>query len=272
MPLKDYPADWIDPLSEPAVALAAYVWKTDEATAWSRLSAAIKNEELSDPLPFTEFQGYIRLFIPDSSPSQTILPPAKKQIEIDEDWIKSLKDRIKPNSIQSVDIEPYRLSPPSLAQRIKGVLRNVVWQPFLIFLCVVAFIIGQTSTSTQPIPTATPNISLTNTAWNMEVHATLTARACLEDTMNNVPFEYSRCNDNPLTEEPEDIPYYFDGESIDSATCLIKGNISFETGERIYHLPGQEFYDVTIIDTSEGERWFCTEAEAQAAGWRKARQ
>ncbi|MGY6633889.1 MAG: thermonuclease family protein [Alkalilacustris sp.] len=54
-------------------------------------------------------------------------------------------------------------------------------------------------------------------------------------------------------------------------TCQIKGNIN-ASGERIYHLPGQRFYDVTRIDTAAGERWFCTEDDARAAGWRAARR
>ncbi len=49
--------------------------------------------------------------------------------------------------------------------------------------------------------------------------------------------------------------------------CVIKGNINSK-GERIYHVPGGRYYDRTKIDTSKGERWFCTEAEAKAAGWR----
>lgn len=53
--------------------------------------------------------------------------------------------------------------------------------------------------------------------------------------------------------------------------CVIKGNIS-RTGERIYHMPGQAFYDQTRINTSAGQRWFCSEAEARRAGWRKARR
>ena len=52
--------------------------------------------------------------------------------------------------------------------------------------------------------------------------------------------------------------------------CLIKGNIN-KKGEKIYHLPGQQYYDETIITPSKGERYFCTEAEAQSAGWRKAK-
>lgn len=52
--------------------------------------------------------------------------------------------------------------------------------------------------------------------------------------------------------------------------CAIKGNIS-KSGQ-IYHLPGQKFYDETRISPTRGERWFCSEAEATAAGWRRAMQ
>ncbi len=50
----------------------------------------------------------------------------------------------------------------------------------------------------------------------------------------------------------------------------IKGNVSYNSGERIYHVPGQYHYEDTVISASRGERWFCTEADARAAGWRKA--
>ena len=53
--------------------------------------------------------------------------------------------------------------------------------------------------------------------------------------------------------------------------CQIKGNISSK-GVRIYHLQGQELYERTRISTVKGERWFCSEAEAKAAGWRRARR
>lgn len=52
--------------------------------------------------------------------------------------------------------------------------------------------------------------------------------------------------------------------------CSIKGNISIETGNKVYHVPGAEDYESTVIDPSKGERWFCTESEAIANGWRKA--
>lgn len=52
--------------------------------------------------------------------------------------------------------------------------------------------------------------------------------------------------------------------------CVIKGNVAFDTGELIYHVPGQAHYDETVIREEYGERWFCTEDEAVAAGWRKS--
>ncbi len=55
-----------------------------------------------------------------------------------------------------------------------------------------------------------------------------------------------------------------------SGSCLIKGNIS--ASGRIYHMPGGKHYDRTRIDESRGERWFCTEAGARAAGWRRTRR
>ena len=61
------------------------------------------------------------------------------------------------------------------------------------------------------------------------------------------------------------------GERLEAAAvsgagdCSIKGNIS-RKGTRIYHVPGGAFYARTRIDTAKGERWFCTESYAQAAG------
>ena len=66
-------------------------------------------------------------------------------------------------------------------------------------------------------------------------------------------------NPQPQTEQPEE-----------KTNCVIKGNINAQ-GEKIYHVPGQKYYDVTVIDTSKGERWFCTENEAVANGWRKSK-
>lgn len=54
------------------------------------------------------------------------------------------------------------------------------------------------------------------------------------------------------------------------AGCDIKGNIN-RKGQRIYHLPGTEHYVQTQVDPAQGERWFCSEEQARAAGWRAAR-
>jgi endonuclease YncB( thermonuclease family) len=50
------------------------------------------------------------------------------------------------------------------------------------------------------------------------------------------------------------------------AGCPIKGNISKQG--KVYHAPWSPFYLKTKIDTSKGERWFCSEEEAVKAGWR----
>ena len=52
--------------------------------------------------------------------------------------------------------------------------------------------------------------------------------------------------------------------------CTIKGNISINTGNKVYHLPGMEDYESTVITREKGERWFCSESEAIENGWRKA--
>ena len=54
------------------------------------------------------------------------------------------------------------------------------------------------------------------------------------------------------------------------AGCDIKGNISSGSGNRIFHVRGQRDYERVSIKVNKGERWFCTEQEAWAAGWRKA--
>jgi cold shock CspA family protein len=52
--------------------------------------------------------------------------------------------------------------------------------------------------------------------------------------------------------------------------CVIKGNISVNSGMKYYHLPGMKDYEATEISPEKGERWFCTEEEARANGWVKA--
>lgn len=69
-------------------------------------------------------------------------------------------------------------------------------------------------------------------------------------------------NDTPTISCPTGCTRHVNG-------CDIKGNIS-DSGEKIYHIPGQEYYLSTRIVSADGERWFCTETEARANGWRKS--
>lgn len=52
---------------------------------------------------------------------------------------------------------------------------------------------------------------------------------------------------------------------------MIKGNINAKC-RRIFHVPGQEDYAATRIDTAKGERWFCSPAEAAERRWGAARR
>jgi endonuclease YncB( thermonuclease family) len=75
----------------------------------------------------------------------------------------------------------------------------------------------------------------------------------LSEAQNIAPWEWRRVGNSASTTTP--------------SACNIKGNINSK-GDRIYHVPGSRSYSVTKINTSKGERWFCSEAEARAAGWR----
>lgn len=59
--------------------------------------------------------------------------------------------------------------------------------------------------------------------------------------------------------------------SAQSTDCKIKGNIN-QKGDRIYHVPGSRDYERTVLNEATGERWFCSESEAIAAGWRAPRR
>lgn len=75
-----------------------------------------------------------------------------------------------------------------------------------------------------------------------------------------------------ITESKEELPTWKKARHlVDSKPGRIKGNIS-EWGEKIYHLPGQKWYNFTAIDESQGERWFRTEEQAITAGWRKSHE
>lgn len=87
--------------------------------------------------------------------------------------------------------------------------------------------------------------------------------AAERDAQENTRGLWNACSANSLENSSSFQPQQSD--------CKIKGNIS-SSGEKIYHMPGQYYYEKTVIDTSRGEKWFCTEDEAQTVGWRKAKK
>jgi endonuclease YncB( thermonuclease family) len=55
-----------------------------------------------------------------------------------------------------------------------------------------------------------------------------------------------------------------------SPNCVIKGNIDKATWEHLYHLPSCRHYNQIVLDTDMGEQFFCSESDAQAAGFHLA--
>ena len=58
----------------------------------------------------------------------------------------------------------------------------------------------------------------------------------------------------------------------ETAESVIKGNVDLRTQDRLYHVPGGLFYNTTVVDKSQGDRWLCTEEQAVAEGWRKSKR
>ena len=124
--------------------------------------------------------------------------------------------------------------------------------------------------TTSPTPTATGTSSQTATSTATVLPLpTYTATATVMPTFTATATSTS----TPFaTVTPTHTPTYAPTHTAVPEHCRIKGNINVESGERVYHTPDSPWYERTEIDTEAGERWFCTEREAQAAGWRAPRQ
>lgn len=64
---------------------------------------------------------------------------------------------------------------------------------------------------------------------------------------------------------------YVDVQPHDMGSGPIKGNVNSK-GEKIYHMPDQRDYNKIIMKAEEGDRYFQTEDEARAAGFRPAKR
>ena len=75
-----------------------------------------------------------------------------------------------------------------------------------------------------------------------------------------------------ITPRPTWTPYPTRTQSAEcqspSCGCVIKGNINSD-GKKIYHCPNSPNYDEVRINKT-GERYFCTEADALAAGFTRS--
>ena len=55
-----------------------------------------------------------------------------------------------------------------------------------------------------------------------------------------------------------------------TSEAVIKGNVDLRTQDRVFHPPGGLFYNTTVVDENQGDRWLCTEEQAITEGWRKS--
>ncbi|MBI5356962.1 thermonuclease family protein [Candidatus Collierbacteria bacterium] len=60
-------------------------------------------------------------------------------------------------------------------------------------------------------------------------------------------------------------------ENTDNPKCNIKGNIDKNSDRRNYYFPGCAQYNFTIVEKDMGEGWFCSEKEAQKAGYTRSK-
>jgi hypothetical protein len=117
---------------------------------------------------------------------------------------------------------------------------------------------GCASSACEPLAA----IDLKN-AWSLIINATPREEAGSGGGKFVAPAAY-RKGGQPQTEQSSPRPVVTQAQD-----CPTKGNIA-NSGERIYHVPDGAFYDRTKMDQSAGERWFCSEQEAQAAGRRRS--
>ena len=117
------------------------------------------------------------------------------------------------------------------------------------------------------IPTKTPIPSTTPVPY--EAGSWLPGVIENDESLWNPEISESSYQDNsswtPYTSEPEFFPTESKSCNNPSCGCVIKGNINSK-GKKIYHCPNSPNYDDTRIN-KPGERYFCTEAEAIAAGF-----
>ncbi len=165
----------------------------------------------------------------------------------------------------------------------------------LILLCVCCFPVflssiipgsaRATPISDEPVPAEKPSVSRTQlpttTPTALDVTPTPTACPTSQKSITPATTRSQTIASRPLpsltptrvasTATRLTIGSCPQGCTVPPTGCSIKGNIS-SSGEKIYHVLGGASYNQTEIDPGKGERWFCTETEAVASGWRKSQR
>ncbi|MFC3886131.1 thermonuclease family protein [Bacillus songklensis] len=107
----------------------------------------------------------------------------------------------------------------------------------------------QSSSSSAPAASKQSNTTTASQPSQSQPVASAPSANTLSNTGTHRPFQ----------NDPSD-----DVERNTSCAGKIKGN----TNSKIYHVPGGAYYDKTVDNIT----WFCSEAEAQAAGYRKSKR
>lgn len=111
----------------------------------------------------------------------------------------------------------------------------------------------------------------TTTKWILAVIAAAVIGGGTVALLGNRSSTPSPTTQPPVVQQPSEVSQPSPTKTTEKTeNCLIKGNIS-SSGEKIYHVPGQKYYNQTVINVSAGEKMFCTEQEAIDAGWRKSK-
>jgi micrococcal nuclease len=78
----------------------------------------------------------------------------------------------------------------------------------------------------------------------------------------------SSSSQNTLDNNGTNQPFQNDPSDDVEKNTSCKGQIKGNSNSKIYHVPGGAYYDKTVDNIT----WFCSEAEAQAAGYRKSKR
>lgn len=157
-----------------------------------------------------------------------------------------INQKIKPDQAQersqyANDRNSYRLKPKNPVKRVYSRV-SVFFMVLILLVCVFASVIIL-SFFLNPTFSADSNN-----------HISITSSSSLPQSNSSIEEQSAMAELRQLT-----------------ASCRIKGEVIPELKAKIYILPGQKYYDQTIIRPELGERVFCSEKDAISNGWIKSK-